>query len=91
MKNRIVCSDGAKESPCLICGAMSKHFHYEKKNRENSAAICNDCCAGPVDIEVEVIEYVCPECGDVKNPVNGPGGLKVCPNNFCGEVVRKKA
>ena len=67
---------------------------YEKKDNRNSGYVCDSCNCVTGDsmvIEEKKEVWECPECGILsKPPVKGPGGIKLCSNDFCGQPVQKK-
>lgn len=94
MRNKIIRTSVRDPGPCVCCGQETSSMNYEKAHREkNSAYVCDDCnCVdGELKLEIKRELFYCPDCEEtVTNPAKGAGGLLVCPNDFCGAVVRKK-
>ena len=90
--NEIKHKDSLTEAHCIICGGLTKHYHYEKRNANNSGAVCMNCCKGEVKIpDTPSIVYHCDNCDrDITDPAKGPGGLLFCSTPNCGAVVKPK-
>ena len=93
MKNKIIRTKLTDDGPCICCGSITKHVNYEKLNKANAGRVCDECNTinDSLTLEEKKEVYECPECGILsKPPVKGPGGIKLCSNDFCGQPVQKK-